>query len=229
MMPFPKTIKKCLIIGAFPIAIFASEAVTWWWTNPPAPVEGREVLDYSFPYSSPNARSEEFPPNIIKTLNCSGAIKGTITTEGPERISVSFIKWDNIQDKGLNQALGHPPEVCMGSVGNGLEAYFPERRATVDDTELVFDVTQFSGGEGEPLYIFKLYWAEGIDGVNLLRNGPISPERRKFKLRSAWKRSFPKHARVLMLGVYGTDGEEEAWELIQEKILGDLSIVRLKE
>jgi len=88
----------------------------------------------------------------------------------------------------------------------------------------VFDATQFQGKNGEPLYIFKLSWAEGMEGANLLRDGPQGASGRSFKIKSVARRWFPRYARVLMLGVHGARNDTEAWELVRRKVLKDLTI-----
>lgn len=72
-----------------------------------------------------------------------------------------------------------------------------------------------------PLYIFKLVWVEGLEGMNLLRDGHT--KERKFKLNSVVERWSPKHARVLMLGVFGTKSDEDAWGLVEREVLPDLT------
>ncbi len=221
-------LRLILILLTFPLAVLVSEGLSWWWKNPPEPTEGRNVLTYSFPEESPGNVIERVSAGVVEILGCNGGLKGWINADEDSRISVNFFTWDNVDDTGLNHAFHHQPEVCMGNLGREVEAFLPERRVVVDGSELVFDVTEFSEPDGRPLYIFKLSWAEGFDGLNLLREGPNSADQRAFKIRSTLNRWFPRYARVLMLGVYGTDNDDEAWDLVKKEVVGDLSITRLR-
>lgn len=226
--PTKSRLRLISILMAFPLAVLVSEALSWWWTNPPEPTEGRNVLAYSFPEDSPGNVMEEVSPLVVELLACNGALQGWINADEDSRISVNFFTWDNVDETGLNHAFRHQPEVCMGNLGREVEAFLPERRVVVDGSELVFDVTEFSEPNGRPLYIFKLSWAEGFDGLNLLREGPNSANQRAFRIRSTLNRWFPRYARVLMLGVYGTRDDDEAWDLVKKEVVGDLSIRRFE-
>ena len=110
----------------------------------------------------------------------------------------------------------------MGNAGMKVERYLPNRKYASDGVELVFDTTQFRDKSGQPLYIFKLSWAEGMEGINLLREGPMSAEFRQFKFKAVARRWRPRFARVLMLGVFGAGSEEEAWKLARLNVVGEL-------
>ena len=116
----------------------------------------------------------------------------------------------------------------MGNLGSKVEAYLANRNFVIDGHELVFDVTRFRDKDGMPLYIFKLSWAEGMEGMNLLREGPSGMTVRSFQFKSVVKRWFPRHARVLMLGVYGARDDTEAWELLHRKVLQDVTLRKVK-
>lgn len=215
----------CMLL---PFVVLISESAAWWWKNPPEPEEGRKVLEYSFPRNRENAEVFPVTKAVEEALFFDRSQSGWISSKG-KRVSVNYFEWNDTESSGLEEAFSHPPEECMGNIGNEVQAFLPPRQASVDGDTLVFDVTQFRD-KGLPLFIFKLSWAEGMEGMNLLREGPGkgSDAVRTFKVKAVAKRWFPNYARVLMLGVHGADSDDEAWEVIEETILDDLTFRWIK-
>ena len=221
----PKSrIRAWLAMAALPLAVLAAESLSWWWKHPPEPEEGRSLLAYAFPPDSKESLRVAVPEEVERTLSCDASQAGWIDGGGASRIHVNYFEWNNTETSGLSDAFGHAPEECMGNLGNKVEAYLPSRSFIIDGHELVFDATQFRDEEGMPLYIFKLGWAEGMEGVNLLRDGPKSAAFRSFKVKAVAQRWFPRYARVLMLGVFGAQNDTEAWELVGRKVLKHLTL-----
>lgn len=217
-----------LACATLPLTVLISEPAAWWWKNPPEPEEGRKVLDYTFPRNRENAEVFPVTKAVEEALLFDRSQSGWISSKG-KRVSVNYFEWNDTESSGLEEALAHPPEECMGNIGNKVQAFLPPRQTSVDDETLVFDVTQFRD-KGSPLFIFKLSWAEGMEGMNLLRegSGKGSDAVRTFKVKSVVTRWFPNYARVLMLGVYGADTDDEAWKIIEETILDDLNFRWIK-
>lgn len=211
-------------MAALPFVVLSAESLAWWWKHPPEPEEGRSLLTYVFPPDSNESLRVAVSDQVVSALSCDHSQAGWIDGGGGRRISVNYFEWNNTETSGLSDAFGHPPEVCMAYLGSKVEAYLPNRNFTLEGHELVFDVTQFRDDDGMPLYIFKLGWAEGMEGLNLLRDGPGGAAVRSFKFESVARRWFPRHARVLMLGVFGAQNDTEAWELLRLKVLKDLTL-----
>ena len=150
-------------MAAIPLAVLSSEAVAWWWKHPPEPGEGRNLLEYVFPQDSEKNFSVAVSDKVVSVLFCDKSQAGWIDGGNGRRISVNFFEWNKTDSYGLSQVFGHSPEVCMGILGNEVEAFLPSRTFTIDGHQLVFDITQFRDENGMPLYIFKLAWAEGMD------------------------------------------------------------------
>jgi len=211
-----------LAMAAFPIAVVSSESLAWWWKNPPESEEGRHLLTYVFPPDSKESLREDVPDGLMRSLSCDAAQGGLIDGGRGRQIKVNYFEWNNTETSGLSDAFKHKPETCMGNLGKKVEAFLPSRSFAVGERELVFDATQFRDETGSPLYIFKLGWAEGMEGANMLREGSSGATARSFKFRSVARRWFPRNARVLMLGVWGVRDDSEAWALVCDKVLKDL-------
>ncbi|MDB2639312.1 hypothetical protein N9Y63_00480 [Akkermansiaceae bacterium] len=134
---------------------------------------------------------------------------------------MNYFEWNH----GCGGLYGHQPEDCMKSVGNGVVAFLPERRVTVENSEVVFDVTEFTDEAGRPLFVFKLTWMQGSEVINHLRSFRSVHTQRML---NATKR-VRQNARVLMLGVFGAEDEQAAWNLVETLIIDDLSFVSHKE
>jgi len=223
------SLKRLLVVAALPIVIGASEGISWVWVHPSEPSEGRTVLSYSFPNELPSAKKEEVDLKTKQYLKCDTSLTGWIDCADEGRVNLYYFEWNNTDSQGLSHAFGHQPEICMKNLGNELVETFPGRVLSVDGFNLVFDVTQFTDENGRPLYIFKLSWTEGWEGKNLLRYQPGNLENKMYYLRLAISRRVLRYARVLMLGVFGAQNEQQAWKLVEENVLGDLSFVKIKD
>jgi hypothetical protein len=210
-------------IATIPLAVLSAECVAWWWNHPAEPKGGRNVLVYSFPPDSKESLGVPVSDKVVKMLSCDHSLGGWIDGGDGRRISVNYFEWNNTEVTGLSDAFGHAPEVCMGVLGNKVQAFLPNRSFALDGYELVFDATQFHDESRKPLYVFKLSWANGMEGMNLLREGPNSAAARSFKFRALAQRWRPRYARVLMLGVYGAPDDDTAWKLLQGKVLKDIT------
>ena len=217
-----------LSLAALPLALVSAEALAWWWTHPPEPEEGRQVLTYVLPADDETSSRIPVTEKVTRALACDRSEAGWIEGDSGLKINVNYFGWDDTTTSGLANAFSHQPEVCMGNLGQKVEAFLPDRRHSIEGHELVFDTTQFQDEAGRPLFIFKLCWAEGMEGVNLLREGPGSARARQSKIKSTVRRQFPRYARVLMLGVHGAQSDTEAWEAVREKVLSDLSFRQIQ-
>jgi len=183
---------------------------------------GVRLLEYAFPIGRYGCFERPVDPQVADLLHYDHGQTGTIQMGLGRMIEVNYFEWDETNATGLADAFGHPPDLCMGNVGMMVEHYLPNRKYASDGVELVFDTTQFRDKSGQPLYIFKLSWAEGLKGMNLLREGPMSAEFRQFKFKAVARRWRPRSARVLMLGVFGAVNEEDAWRLARLNVIDDL-------
>ncbi|MDB4514778.1 hypothetical protein N9086_00650 [Akkermansiaceae bacterium] len=213
--------RRVLIVLALPSAICISEAVSWWWMNPSESMEDRKVLQYLFPSESPTVRVVEISASAVKALRCDHSLGGWLEGDGGAKINVNYFEWNH----GCAGFYGHKPERCMKKKVGEVVAFLPERRVTVENSEVVFDVTEFTDEAGRPLFVFKLTWMEGSEGINHLRSFHSVQTQR---ILSAAKRKR-QNARVLMLGVFGAEDEQTAWNLAETLIIDDLSFVSFKE
>jgi hypothetical protein len=220
----PKLSGKWLALLAIPLAVMAAEGAGWWWMHPPGNNAGLELLEYTFP--SGRYGYAEKPPDekLEQKLHFDRGQTGLIQVGAGRQIEVNYFEWDNTNATGLADAFGHAPDVCMGNIGMQVEQFLPNRLHQLGDANLIFDTTLFRDHTGAPLYIFKLSWADGMDGVNLLREGPKGADYRKFKFQAVARRWRPQFARVMMLGVFGAADEAEAWKLARLNVLGELHL-----
>lgn len=213
---------RWLALLAVPLAVIASEALGWWWMHPPEDTAGVRLLAYTLPAGRYGCVERPIDPELNGKLHFNHGQTGTIQMGAGRMIDVNYFEWDETNATGLADAFGHAPDVCMGNAGMKVERYLPNRKYAFDGVDLVFDTTQFRDKSDQPMYIFKLSWAEGLEGTNLLREGPQSAEFRQFKFKAVANRLRPRYARVLMLGVFGAGSEEEAWKLARLNVLGEL-------
>jgi hypothetical protein len=214
-----------LAMLAIPLAAVAAEGLGWWWMRPPADPAGVRLLAYTFPSGRYGCVARPVAEQIADMLHCDHGQTGAIQAGAGRMIDVNYFEWDDTDATGLADAFGHAPDICMGNAGMKVEQFLPNRSHRLGDAELIFDSTLFREKSGAPLYIFKLSWAEGMEGVNLLRAGPKSQEYRQFKFKAVARRWRPRYARVLMLGVFGAASEEEAWKLARLNVLEELQLV----
>jgi hypothetical protein len=207
-----------------PAVVMLSEAAAWWWMNPSSSGGEVALLSYRFPDERPGHVRKPLDAAIARALKCDAGQIGTIEMKGGRRVDVSFFEWDGTDEKGLMEAFGHSPDVCMGVSGFEVDGYLPGRTFEVDGQSLVFDVTRFLDRRGDPFFIFKAPWAEGTWGLNLLREGPQGASFRAFKFDAVRHRWKPRFSRVMMGGVAGFQNEEDAWNLFSETVLKDLEI-----
>ncbi|MEY3898528.1 MAG: hypothetical protein RLZZ214_4050 [Verrucomicrobiota bacterium] len=210
---------------AIPLAVVAAEGLGWWWMRPAVDPGGARLLAYTFPGGRYGCVARPVAEKIEDMLHCDRGQTGAIQAGAGRMIDVNYFEWDDTDATGLADAFGHAPDVCMGNAGMKVEQFLPNRSYRLGDAELIFDSTLFREKSGAPLYIFKLSWAEGMAGVNLLRDGPRSQEYRKFKFKAVARRWRPRYARVLMLGVFGAANEEDAWKLARLNVLEELRLV----
>lgn len=215
---------RWLALLVIPAAVLLAEASAWRWMNPGSADRTVEVLSYRFPYQRPGYASTVPKAGTLAVLKCDRDQTGKISGPGGRQVEVSYFEWDGTDEQGLMEAFSHSPDVCMAAAGNKVEEFLPSRSFPVGGQTLVFDVTRFRDGRGDPLFIFKASWAEGIQGLNLLREGPSGQDYRKFKFEAVRKRWKPHFARVVMGGVSGFQREEDSWEYFRETVLQDLEI-----
>lgn len=214
-----------LVMFAIPLAAVMAEGLGWWWMRPPADPAGARLLTYNFPSGRYGCVARPVAEQIADQLHFDSGQSGMIRAGAGRMIDVNYFEWNDVDATGLADAFGHAPDVCMGNAGLKVEQFLPNRSHRIGHTELIFDSTLFREKSGAPLYIFKLSWAEGLEGLNLLRDGPRGQEYRKFKFKAVARRWRPHYARVLMLGVFGAANEEEAWKLARLNVLEELELI----
>lgn len=56
-------------------------------------------------------------PGIAQALKCDAGQLGLIALGHKLVLDLSYFEWNGTDQKGLMEAFGHPPEVCMGVIG----------------------------------------------------------------------------------------------------------------
>jgi hypothetical protein len=223
LLPY-RTRAGWLALLAIPLAVAAAEGLGWWWMHPADDPGGVELLEYDFPGGRDGFDRRPVEEKVEDILHFDRGQTGLIEVGGGGMIDVHYFEWNDTAAIGLGDTFGHAPDACMGNAGLKVEQFLPDRTHRLGDTDLVFDATLFRDPAGAPLYIFKLAWAEGMAGVNLVR-AAAGADSRKFKLKAVARRWRPGFARVMMLGVFGAANEEEAWKLARLYVLEDLRFV----
>lgn len=219
--------KKWVALLAIPIAVLAAEGIGWWWMRPESDQAGARLVTYAFPVGRFGCVERPVEKRVSAMLHCDHGQTGLIQVGQGRMIDVNYFEWDQMDSTGLASASSHTPEVCMGNAGMKVERFLPSRQHHLGDMELVFDATLFRESSGGPLYIFKLAWAEGLGGMNLMRDGPTTQRYRSYQSKAVINRWRPRYARVLMIGVFGVNHEDEAWRLAKLNVLEDLQIAQL--
>lgn len=151
---------------------------------------------------------------------CMGAI-------GMKLISKEQPIFYEVGPPSLNQALTTPPVIRNPSKKN------QSAKINQPSSTLVFDHTIFrEAGQGGGLltpgaivHSFRCVWVSGIS-LSDARSGLGGDEfnrLRTIRLKSAFTRFRPKHARVIQGAVRGASTGEDAWAAFQKAILVDLA------
>lgn len=225
MGPFRSPISFVAALLLLPLSLAAAEGLAWWWMKG-GKQRPAKVLHYEFPDGRYGYRRIAVEEEVVRMLEFDNGTSGLIDAGAGRGIHLFYFEWNSTDITGRSEAFGHAPEACMGNLGMQVEEYLPSRECRIGGLDLVFDATRFRKPDGEPLTIFKLAWAEGMDGINPIREsgGEDAMKQREYVLRSVGSRWRPRFARVLMLGVHGVDSEEDAWSLVETNVLGDVGV-----
>jgi hypothetical protein len=209
-MPFP----KLLLI---PLALLLVEGGVQAWrragldpsTAPVFSWDGAELL-------SPTAASGRF----AVALNVYRADRGSqqvIELPGGRTMELTYLEWDDVETGPFAEMAGHEPEVCNAASGfKILQTGVPRECAAGDGKSFLFHYTAMESPTGKRVHVYKMPWVQGIGPWHI-----DSSRDRSLRL----QRSFFRHrgaARVLQVGVSGTESEAEAWETFQREVLDRL-------
>ena len=161
------------------------------------------------------------PPPFGKALEMYRADRGAEKTqELPEgrKITLYYYEWDQVSLGPFVDVAGHPVELCNVEYGSfKLQKSKVERRYLCANGEtLCFNSTWLTDPNGKPVFVYKISWIQGYGVWDDSKFG-----NRNYRFR----RSFLRHqgaARLLEVGIFGSDTEDEAWKLVQSDVLAKL-------
>lgn len=242
-----------LVLGGIVAFLGSVESISWWWMNPKQSTDNYPVLTYqahsgSAPEQEIKPKSDDgFSRNAIYTplpeifqksapkLRCSGGEVTHVQLEDRIGLHVAYFEWDGTDTGSVLEAFRHTPEICLGSLGMELTSKEKPIVWQLDGQSLIFDHIIFrepSNGRGvglsQQVHTFRTVWVEGADAIDyregimgdpLKRLGPI-------RLKSAFSRYRPAHARVIQGAVRGVANGAEAWEVFERVVLSDLKFVK---
>jgi hypothetical protein len=140
-----------------------------------------------------------------------------LTAPDGSQISVFYFEWDQVKAGPMIAATGHAPEQCNVAAGFKLLEVTANRTYQAGgQLPLVFDCTHFADSGGRDVFVFKMFWMQGL-GTRSLREGDSRIER--------LKSSSIRHAgaaRVLQGGVSGARDADHAWQVFQSEVLQKL-------
>jgi hypothetical protein len=153
----------------------------------------------------------------IEIYNADRGAECKLAAPDGSQLTVFYFEWDEIKAGPMIAATGHTPEQC--NVASGfklLEAATSRTYQASGQFPLVFDCTRFADSGGRDVFVFKMFWMQGL-GTRSLREGDSRIER--------LKSSFIRHAgaaRVLQGGVSGARDADHAWQVFQSEVLRKL-------
>ncbi len=165
-------------------------------------------------------------------LRCSSGMVNYAKFSETSGIYLAFFEWNGTDTGSVLEAFRHIPESCMGSIGMILVSNEKPIEYRVGDETLLFEHTIFrepSQGGGAPLgspliHAFRAVWVaglrnpRGIEGLHGTDHDPL----RTIRLKSAFNRFRPAHARVIQGAVRGILNADLAWQAFEDAMLKDL-------
>lgn len=172
-----------------------------------------------FSYPAAAARFDKVG-DFAKAIEIYHADRGAeckLTTPDGSKLTVFYFEWDQVKAGPMMAATGHTPEQCNVAAGfKLLEVAANRTYQTGGQLPLDFDCTRFADSGGRDVFVFKVFWMQGL-GTRSLREGDSRIER--------LKSSFIRHAgaaRVLQGGVTGIRDADHAWQVFQSEVLRKL-------
>jgi hypothetical protein len=153
----------------------------------------------------------------IETYHADRGAECKLTAPDGSQLTVFFFEWDQLKAGPMIAATGHTPEQCNVAAGFKLLEVAASRTYQADgQLPLDFDSTHFADSSGQDVFVFKMFWMQGL-GTRSLREGESRIER--------LKSSFIRHAgaaRVLQGGVSGARDADHAWQVFESEVLEKL-------
>jgi hypothetical protein len=233
------------VLGGVLTFLGSIESVAWWWMNPTQQTGKYPVLMYQAAKGSsltkPDGNTEPqeikvtpLPEIYLKsapTLRCSGGEVLHLQLDDRVGLHVAYFEWDDTDTGSVLEAFRHTPEVCLGSLGMELVSKEEPITWERDGQSLVFDHIIFrepSKGRGlgfsQLVHTFRAVWVEGMSGTDY-REGILGDQLKRLgpiRLKSAFSRYRPAHARVIQGAVRGVANSAAAWSAFEESTLTNL-------
>ena len=189
---------------------------------------------------TPSPASSTFTPlpevyrQAAPMLRCTGGQVLHAEVDDTLGLHLAFFEWDDADTGSVLEAFRHMPEACMGSIGMTLVSKEKPVRYAVGNETLVFDHTIFrEAGKGgglamlaPPIHAFRAVWVAGMANSDARQGigGDEFDHLRTIRLKSAFSRFRPSHARVIQGAVRGAPSGEAAWQTFEATMLKDLKI-----
>ena len=199
--------------AAIAILLLGEAAVAVWQYTP---IEPSTAPVFSFPPAAANFCKT--PAMVLATEEYQADRGGECDLTAPdgETIKVFYFEWDKIKFGTLMVITGHTPEQCNVRVGFKLIGVGPKRNYRIDHGRLEFDSTHFEDPKGQPVYMFKVAWMQGINRMDL---------RETYSKMRRLESNFLRHigaARVLQGAISGARDSDHAWQLFTTEVLDKL-------
>lgn len=144
---------------------------------------------------------------------------GEMKLLGPAGASLTLFcfEWDQVEAAPMMDIAGHTPEECNVAAGFALKSHNQARSfALAEHDPLTFDSTTFADPAGNPVFVYKTAWIQGLGSWDI-RQG----QNRDTRLAKSFARGNGA-ARVIECGVHGAKDEAQAWQIFQSEVLGKL-------
>ncbi len=214
-------IKPFLILAA---CLLASEGFRYWWFNlGHNPWKEEPVLAVRL-FEQEDRPDLEIMP--VEGNIDTGPLRfdhaefcRIIPNRGP-LLTVFHMAYDSGNPSVYWDAFSHPPENCMGASGWIRLDPVPDRTVQIGDQTLDFRRIKFRDpSRGTPLYIHKAAWfppEARLDRENVRRNA------RAYRFSTMKNRAPHPPASVLLVGLYGVESEERAWQIFERELASQL-------
>ena len=166
-------------------------------------------------------------------LRCSSGQVFYVKLDDSISMHLAFFEWDGTDTGSVLEAFRHQPEACLGSLGMTLLSTQPSIPYQVGDCTLLFDHTIFRdpGPTGaraafnSQVHAFRAIWVASLTHADARSglDGDSFERLRTIRLKSAFTRFRPAHARVVQAAVRGAANADSAWLAFQSAMLVDLS------
>jgi len=202
----------------------ASEGVRlWWYRAPTGPGVERETLRWNVPEDAIDRRfSETRGGKVLGYDTGTQVLLGD--KETPVTTEVTYLEYEEGNDRVLTDLYLHSPEVCFPASGIQLVSGLPSRTFVVEGRELLVRQWLFRDPvSGAPLHAFKVIWSSDD---HELRQTLYSGDLKKARLRAVLDRRELASAKMILAVIAGVQTSQDSWAVFENRVLSNLSLDR---